>query len=61
MLGETTDFYTACEAAARQREILIGCRRLDPETGNVEIVTNPPKAQEVIFEEGDGFIVIAID
>lgn len=59
--GQKTDFYTACEAAARQREVLIGYRKEDPQTGNIEIVTNPPKAKELSFGEQDAFIVIAVD
>ena len=60
-LGEKTNIYTACEAAARQRETLIGYRRLDRATGAVEIVNNPPKAQEIVFEDTDSLIVIAVD
>ena len=59
--GEKTDIYTACEAAARQREVLIGYRKMDKDTGNIEIVTNPPKSSEVLFEEQDAFVVIAVD
>ena len=59
--GEKTDIYTACEAAARQREVLIGYRKTDKETGEIEIVTNPPKSSEVLFEEQDAFVVIAVD
>ena len=59
--GEKTDIYTACEAAARQREILIGYRKADKNTGNFEIVTNPPKSSEVLFEAEDAFVVIALD
>ena len=58
--GEKTDIYTACEAAARQGEVLIGYRRTD-NTGAMEIVTNPPKSSEVLFEEQDAFVVIAAD
>ena len=60
-LGVKTDFYTACEAAARQREVVIGYRRRAADGEGVEIVTNPPKAQELVFEETDGLIVIAVD
>ena len=59
--GEKTDIYTACEAAARQREVLIGYRKTDKETGEIEIVTNPPKSSEVLFEEQDAFVVIAVE
>ncbi|MCR4908398.1 MAG: hypothetical protein K5985_06150 [Lachnospiraceae bacterium] len=59
--GQKTDIYTAGEAAARQREVLIGYRKTDKTTGNIEIVTNPPKAAEVVFEEQDAFVVIAVD
>jgi Trk K+ transport system NAD-binding subunit len=60
-LGVKTNFYTACEAAARQQEVMIGYRRRNLETGAVEIINNPPKAQEIVFEETDGFVVIAVD
>lgn len=60
-LGEKTNIYTACEAAARQHETLIGYRRRNRDTGEVEIINNPPKAQEVVFEETDSLIVIAVD
>ena len=60
-LGVKTNIYTACEAAARQREVMIGYRRRDKDTGAVEMVTNPPKNQEIVFEEADGLVVIAVD
>ncbi len=60
-LGVKTNIYTACEAAARQREVMIGYRRIDPDTGAVEMVTNPPKAEEITFTETDGLVVIAVD
>ena len=59
--GEKTDIYTACEAASRHREVLIGYRKDDANTGDIEIVTNPPKASEVLFEDQDSFVVIAAD
>ena len=59
--GQKTDIYTACEAAARQREVLIGYRKTDKVTGDFEIVTNPPKSAEVLFEDQDAFVVIAVD
>lgn len=59
-LGEKIDIYTACEAAARQREVLIGYRTYDHESDEMEMVTNPPKAREVIFTETDSFVVIAL-
>jgi hypothetical protein len=34
---------------------------MDKDTGNIEIVTNPPKSSEVLFEEQDAFVVIAVD
>lgn len=58
--GRETDMYTACEAAARQQEVLIGYRTHD-ENGAIRIVSNPPKAQKVCFTEDDAFIVIAMD
>lgn len=58
--GSETDIYTACEAAARQREVFIGYRT-QREDGSIDIVTNPPKAQKVCFTERDAFIVIAMD
>ena len=60
-LGVKTNIYTACEAAARQREVMIGYRRRDKDTGAVEMVTNPPKTEEIVFEETDGLVVIAVD
>ena len=60
-LGVKTDIYTACEAAARQREVMIGYRRREKDGDGVEIVTNPPKNQEIVFEETDGLVVIAVD
>ena len=60
-LGVKTNIYTACEAAARQHEVMIGYRRLNKDGEGVEIVTNPPKAQEIVFEETDGLVVIAVD
>ena len=60
-LGVKTNIYTACEAAARQREVMIGYRRIDRDTGAVEMVNNPPKAEEIVFEETDGLVVIAVD
>ena len=59
--GKKTDIFTAGEAAARQQEILIGYRKQNMETGDIEIVTNPPKSQEVLFEDSDSFIVISMD
>ena len=60
-LGVKTNIYTACEAAARQREVMIGYRRREKDGDGVEIVTNPPKDQEIVFEETDGLVVIAVD
>ena len=60
-LGVKTNIYTACEAAARQREVMIGYRRREKDGDGVEIVTNPPKAEEIVFEETDGLVVIAVD
>ena len=59
-LGVKTNIYTACEAAARQREVMIGYRRREKDGDGVEIVTNPPKDQEIVFEETDGLVVIAV-
>ena len=59
--GCKTDIYTACEAAARQREVLIGYRLTDPETGEMEMITNPPKSQEITFGEKDCLVVIALN
>ncbi len=59
--GRKTDIYTACEAASRQREVLIGYRTMNPETDEMEIVTNPPKDREIVFGEHDSFVVIALD
>ncbi len=60
-LGQKTNIYTACEAAARHRETLIGYRRRNRDTGEMEIVNNPPKAQEIVFEDTDSLIVIAAE
>ena len=60
-LGKPVSIYTACEAAARQREVMIGYRRMDTDTGAVEMVTNPPKADEIVFTESDSLVVIAVD
>ena len=59
--GIETDFYTACEAAGRRREILLGYRRKNPDTKETEFFINPPKDTKITFTENDHFIVIAID
>ena len=59
--GKKTDIYTACEAAARQREVLIGYRLTDPETGKMEMITNPPKSREITFGEKDCLVVISLN
>ncbi|MBO6301226.1 MAG: hypothetical protein J6N15_02185 [Ruminiclostridium sp.] len=59
--GSKTDIYTACEAAARQREVLIGYRLTDPETGEMEMITNPPKSREITFGEKDCLVVISLN
>ena len=59
--GQKTDIYTACEAASRQREALIGYRTMNPDTEEVEIVMNPPKSREIVFGEHDSFVVISLD
>lgn len=59
--GVKTNIYTACEAAARNHEVLIGYRTTEPDTGALQIVTNPAKGTEIVFENTDSFIVIAVD
>ena len=59
--GVKTNIYTACEAAARQHEVLIGYRTIDKASGELKIVTNPAKGTEIAFEDTDSFIVIAVD
>ncbi len=60
-LDRPVNIYTAGMAASRHREVLIGYRKYDPKTGSATIVTNPPKADVVEWNEKDSFIVLAID
>ena len=60
-LDRPVNIYTAGMAAARHHEVLIGYRKYDPKTDSATIVTNPPKADLVKWNEQDFFIVLALD
>ena len=60
-LDRPVNLYTAGMATARHHEVLIGYRKYDPATGSATIVTNPPKADMVEWNEQDYFIVLALD
>lgn len=60
-LATPTDIYTACDAAGRHREVFIGYRTKDSDTGEFRMITNPPKGQEISFTEEDSFVVISLD
>lgn len=57
---QKTSIYTACEAAARQREVLISYRTVNPDTGEVEIITNPPKSREIVFGGDDSLTTVCL-
>ena len=59
-LGQPISLYTAYEAAARQREVMIGYRK-ENEDGELEMIMNPPKGDMVNFGENDCLVVIALD
>lgn len=58
-LGVPVNFYTVTESASRRGHVAIGYKLT--RDGNTEIVTNPEKSEEVVFEEKDYMIVIAED
>lgn len=62
--GESVNFYTLCESAARKGEVAIGYRR-NEFSRNVEkaygVVVNPQKSEMVTFTDKDKLIVIAED
>ena len=63
-LGQTINFYTVLEAAARRNEIAIGYRRkmLGADgLATYSVVMNPNKAVEIVLAEGDSVIVFAED
>ncbi|MDY3281634.1 CASTOR/POLLUX-related putative ion channel [Dysosmobacter sp.] len=57
--GREVDICTACAAAQRRREVLIGYRTCDPRTGEYTVITNPPKQEKRLWAEDDAFVVIA--
>ena len=52
------NYYTVCASASRYGEIAIGYKKVK-ENGKFEIVINPPKEQEIIFNKDDRLIVVA--
>ena len=62
--GEPVDFYTVAESCARRSHCAIGyriaARARDPEAG-YGVVVNPAKSATVVFQEGDGIVVLAED
>ena len=52
------NYYTVCASASRYGEIAIGYKKVK-ENGEFEIVINPPKEQEIIFNKDDRLIVVA--
>lgn len=57
--GVPVDFYTVTESAARKGHIAIGYKKV--RDGITEIVTNPLKSEQTVYEEEDYMIVIAED
>ncbi len=57
--GVSVDFYTVTESAARKGHIAIGYKKI--RDGVTEIVTNPLKSEQTIYEKEDYMIVIAED
>lgn len=57
--GVPVDFYTVTESAARKGHIAIGYKKI--RDGVTEIVTNPLKSEQTVYEEEDYMIVIAED
>ena len=52
-------FDTVIEALARDNSIVLGFRRIDPNTRKVELITAPKRKDEYVFREGDTFIVLS--
>ena len=52
------NFYTVCASASRYGEVAIGYKKVN-EDGSFEIVLNPPKEKEIIFNKDDRLIVLA--
>lgn len=57
--GIPVDFYTVTESAARKGHIAIGYKKI--RGGVTEIVTNPLKSEQTVYEKEDYMIVIAED
>lgn len=57
--GIPVDFYTVTESAARKGHIAIGYKKI--RDGVTEIVTNPLKSEQTVYENEDYMIVIAED
>lgn len=58
-LGQEVDFYTLTESAARKGEVFVGYRQLS--VGNPNVISNPNKADRVVFGQADQVVVIAQD
>jgi hypothetical protein len=62
--GIPVDFYTVAESCARRGQCAIGYRvaskARDPEAC-YGIVVNPRKSEKIVFEEGDGIVVLAAE
>ena len=56
-LGQEVDFYTLTESAARKGEVFVGYRQLS--AGNPNVISNPNKADRVVFGQADQVVVIA--
>jgi len=59
--GFPVNFYTVTESAAGKSEIAVGYKKVDPQTGDYEIITNPPKSELRTYTAYDFIIVIAQD
>ena len=57
--GVPVNFYTVTESAGMRGEIAVGYKKVID--GETEIITNPLKSEEVVYEEGDSIILIAED
>ena len=58
-LGVPVDSYTLTESAAQKGEIYLGYR-LNGEV-KTNVIVNPPKAERLVFSEGDQIVVIATE
>lgn len=56
--GKPVNFYTVCASASRYGEVAIGYKKVK-EDGKFEIVLNPPKDKEIIFNDDDRLILLA--